>query len=107
MKKLNLTHLGLAVWSLLAVGCGTDNDGGVSYEAAQQNYTAKANIADGGDCPAPHKSGDQFSEFADNPFVKTSLQPVSTFSVDADGASLPLCAAISHRAMRSTRRACA
>ena len=90
MKKLNLTHLGLAVWSLLAVGCGTDNDGGVSYEAAQQNYTAKANIADGGDCPAPHKSGDQFSEFADNPFVKTSLQPVSTFSVDADGASFAI-----------------
>jgi Ca-activated chloride channel family protein len=33
------------------------------------------------------QSGDKFEEFTDNPFVQTSMQPVSTFSVDADGAS--------------------
>ena len=35
----------------------------------------------------PVQGGDQFEEFADNPFVNTSEQPQSTFSVDADGAS--------------------
>lgn len=33
------------------------------------------------------EAGDRFSEFQDNPFVSTAEQPVSTFSVDADGAS--------------------
>ena len=32
-------------------------------------------------------SGDQFEEFTDNPFISTSEEPTSTFSVDADGAS--------------------
>ena len=33
------------------------------------------------------ESGDQFEEFTDNPFISTSEEPTSTFSVDADGAS--------------------
>ena len=33
------------------------------------------------------ESGDQFDEFSDNPFVKVADEPVSTFSVDADGAA--------------------
>ena len=37
--------------------------------------------------PAPGEEGDQFEAFTDNPFVKTAVEPVSTFSVDADGAS--------------------
>lgn len=32
-------------------------------------------------------AGDKFEDFADNAFISTSEQPVSTFSVDADGAS--------------------
>ena len=32
-------------------------------------------------------SGDKFEEFTDNPFISTSEEPTSTFSVDADGAS--------------------
>lgn len=87
MKKLNLMNLGLAALSLLATGCNTTNDGDVSYEAVQQNYAAEAYLTCDNGHPEPQQSGDQFSEFADNPFVKTSLQPVSTFSVDADGAS--------------------
>lgn len=31
--------------------------------------------------------GDRFNDFEENPFVKVSEQPVSTFSIDADGAS--------------------
>lgn len=37
--------------------------------------------------PPETPSGDQFSAFADNPFMSTEKEPVSTFSVDADGAS--------------------
>ena len=33
------------------------------------------------------QTGDKYDDFADNPFLKTSEKPVSTFSVDADGAS--------------------
>lgn len=32
-------------------------------------------------------SGDKFEDIKDNPFIKASEEPVSTFSVDADGAS--------------------
>lgn len=35
----------------------------------------------------PGESGDKFDDFLDNPFIKTADQNVSTFSVDADGAS--------------------
>ena len=31
--------------------------------------------------------GDRFNDFEENPFIKVSDQPVSTFSIDADGAS--------------------
>ena len=37
--------------------------------------------------PVVNTSGDQFEEFADNPFISTSEEPTSTFSIDADGAS--------------------
>ena len=33
------------------------------------------------------QDGDKYEEFSDNPFVDASETPVSTFSVDADGAS--------------------
>lgn len=35
----------------------------------------------------PHEEGDRFDEIIDNPFIKTSEQNVSTFSIDADGAA--------------------
>ena len=37
--------------------------------------------------PVADETGDQFEEFTDNPFISTSEEPTSTFSVDADGAS--------------------
>lgn len=38
-------------------------------------------------CGPIYQEGNRFDEFTDNPFVKVSEQPTSTFSVDADGAS--------------------
>ena len=88
MKK-NFLNFGAAAMSLLAVGCGTGTDesgllNSLQYEVMEDNAMS-AN--DSGDGLLPTTSGDQFEEFADNPFVKTAEQPVSTFSVDADGAS--------------------
>ena len=85
MKKI-IVNFGLAALSLLAVGCNVSGESEESYavlDAAQNGLYSTAGL-DGGQTPM---SGDKFGEFADNPFVQTSLQPVSTFSVDADGAS--------------------
>ena len=95
MKK-NAIYFGLAVMSLLTVGCSTG-----SYEESYPldyyaNYVGDrgekgdkgATGSQGPDGGVPtQQGGDKFEEFADNPFVKTSQQNVSTFSVDADGAS--------------------
>ena len=43
-------------------------------------------IVDNTDDPNP-EDGDKFDEIKDNPFIKTSEQNVSTFSIDADGAA--------------------
>ena len=87
MRK-NAFIFGLATMSLLTVACSTG-----SYEDAGYAYSFYgANTADGDNKAyvgggKEASSGDHFEEFADNPFVKTSQQHVSTFSVDADGAS--------------------
>lgn len=64
------------------VGCSTSEDG--DAELYGYNYGLIADYEEG----IPNEqSGDQFDEFTDNPFVKVADEPVSTFSVDADGAS--------------------
>ncbi len=80
MKKL-FVNLSLAVACLLAAGCSVSNEG-----ADYDTLMSFDGYYDEGMMP-PTGSGDQFGEFTDNPFVKTSQQNVSTFSVDADGAS--------------------
>ena len=74
--------LGLAATGLLMTSCSTA-DGYVESEKIA--YYDEALNAIGAE-PMP-TGGDKFDEFKDNPFVMTSEQPVSTFSVDADGAS--------------------
>ena len=83
MKKIYL-NVSLAAISLLAVGCGVAGENEVAYVEtpdfmAYNRYAPDENISG--------LNGDKFGQFADNPFIKTTLQPVSTFSVDADGAS--------------------
>ena len=82
MKK-NLLFFGLAAICLLTTGCNKD------YGEANKAYEEMYNTAypDLSGMPQPSLGGNKFNEYADNPFVQTSLQPVSTFSVDADGAS--------------------
>ena len=71
-----------AVW-LSVSSCSTGNDG-----AYENYYNMNYSVADNGLMgEMPESGGDKFDEFTDNPFVKTADEPVSTFSVDADGAS--------------------
>ena len=68
----------LAAFCIVAIaGCAADydSDGGLSYMGLVNSITSEDN------------SGDKFSDFADNPFISCKEQNVSTFSVDADGAS--------------------
>lgn len=72
-------RLGLIAMSLLAVGCDTTNvDDTVGSFYADYNKDAFEQCK---------PRGDKFDEFPDNPFVSVAEQHVSTFSVDADGAS--------------------
>ena len=72
-------RLGLIAMSLLAVGCDTTNvDDTVGSFYADYNKDAFEQCK---------PRGDKFDEFSDNPFVSVAEQHVSTFSVDADGAS--------------------
>ena len=68
----------------------------VAFAAAIAIAFASCSFAPNFDAAAPEggyfdsyitgESGDQFEEFTDNPFISTSEEPISTFSVDADGA---------------------
>lgn len=84
MKK-NYAKLALAITSMLAMSCST-----ATYENENKGvelaYSYNSAYCDG-EMSMPFQKGDKFEEFTDNPFVLTSEQPVSTFSIDADGAS--------------------
>ena len=82
MKKNYL--FGLAAASLLAMGCSTAGNDGAYENYYNMNYSVDY---DGLTGEMPESGGDKFDDFTDNPFVKTADEPVSTFSVDADGAS--------------------
>ncbi len=88
MKRMH-AKMWLTAWALLAVACSTDGN----FENTEIAYLNDGNQAEGvmaPDLPGISQQGDQFAEFTDNPFVATAQQPVSTFSVDADGASYGL-----------------
>ena len=80
MKKFNINRWIPIVCCWLAMGCG-QSDG---YESDLKGYyeaTYNGNVT------SDESSSGKYEEFADNPFVNVADQPVSTFSVDADGAS--------------------
>jgi Ca-activated chloride channel family protein len=68
---------GLAM--MIATACSTNDD---SFRDSDSYYTDNMD----GDLPES-EAGGKFDEFKDNPFIKTSTQETSTFSIDADGAS--------------------
>ena len=80
--KRKAFFIGWAAAGLLMTGCSTAD----GYRESERfpYYDEALNAAD----PEPTSpSGDKFEDFKDNPFVTTSDHPISTFAVDADGAS--------------------
>lgn len=86
MKK-NCLNAGLAIISLLATGCGITNDDGGEVYALEYSFMNNKEMSENGMPIPPQGFGDKFEKFADNPFIQTSKEPTSTFSIDADGAS--------------------
>ena len=76
MKKI-LETLVLAALCMGLTSC----DAGMMFDA----FLPSAPMEEGA-YPQPEE-GDRFDEIEDNPFIKTSEQNVSTFSIDADGAA--------------------
>ena len=77
MKRL-ISRLLISASSILVIGCSTSMN---SYEPSVYENAFFT------DYVPTHISGNKFDEFTDNPFVKVADNPISTFSVDADGAS--------------------
>lgn len=69
-------YLLLPLMALFTSCAYTDNAGDAYYDPYVDGYM-----------PNPEMNGDKFEDFTDNPFINASEQPISTFSVDADGAS--------------------
>ena len=82
MKKMIQRMMPMAM-GLLAVSCNTAEDGDVGTPLPYYSEYGVNTFED----YAPQGGGNRFQEFTDNPFVQTSEQPTSTFSVDADGAA--------------------
>ena len=77
MKTARL-FLSLSAMSLLAVGCSTTGDDVNGY--VENYYSYMTNGLDGEMTGVPEAGGDKFEEFADNPFVKTSIEPTRCIS---------------------------
>lgn len=71
----------IVLTGLFSYSCSiTDHDSMSSGLYGQNEYLGKQLID-------RQPGGDRFDKFTDNPFIKTADEKVSTFSVDADGAS--------------------
>lgn len=75
-------HYYLIITAVLSV-CLMSCDAGMFYDPKAPGMDYGAGMPE----VEPQQGGDRFDEIADNPFIKTSEQNVSTFSIDADGAA--------------------
>ena len=82
MKRKDVTKLLPVVLCVMAAGCMED---GEETGADVMNYYESAYTEQKAD--VPQMGGNKFETYRDNPFVSVADEPVSTFSVDADGAS--------------------
>ena len=80
MKKLTIILAAAA--AITVISCSKADFGGGWYA-----YENVASPMAEGDWEEEDPSGDVFDEIKENKFIKASEEPVSTFSVDADGAS--------------------
>lgn len=88
MNKLSYFAMA-AICGFAFASCSGDDDCDSAapmgyYENDAYNSPMEALADDSG---AEQPTGDQFTDFSDNPFIKCDKESTSTFSVDADGAS--------------------
>ncbi|MBO4476275.1 MAG: von Willebrand factor type A domain-containing protein [Bacteroidales bacterium] len=78
----------IAILALALVGCSKGYYSPYSPDVTNKEavYAAADGALDSVD-PGEQQEGDSFEEIEENPFIKVADQPVSTFSIDADGAS--------------------
>ena len=79
MKKIIIPIAALAALMISGCEAAYDMPGAMYDNASMMNYAME-----GGE---EEPSGDRFDKIVENPFVETATEPVSTFSVDADGAA--------------------
>lgn len=72
--------------SLLVSAVSCSMDGQMDYNGTYEDSLG-APGAGFGELPSEDMGGDRFDSIEENPFIKTADQNVSTFSIDADGAS--------------------
>lgn len=83
MKKLIYV---LIVMLISFVSCDEENFVSKRDNNKYSNYSFSSNYATE-DGLSGYTSGDRYNEYIENPFIYTSEQSVSTFSIDADGGS--------------------
>ncbi len=79
MKKIIIPIAALAALMISGCEAAYDMPGAMYDNASMMNYAMEGGEED--------PSGDRFDKIVENPFVETATEPVSTFSVDADGAA--------------------
>ena len=80
MKDL---YISLTILALLASGCSEEK-----YGLNESLYSLNASYASQRDGALNEEGeGDRYTDYGENPFVKANQDPVSTFGIDADGAS--------------------
>ncbi|MBQ5551679.1 MAG: von Willebrand factor type A domain-containing protein, partial [Bacteroidales bacterium] len=88
MNKLSYFAMA-AICGFAFASCSGDDDcdsaAPMGYYENYANNSPMEALAD--DSGAEQPTGDQFTDFSDNPFIKCDKESTSTFSVDADGAS--------------------
>lgn len=82
MKNL-LKILFLFLIAIVLTNCGKDSEN-LRFDQSKSDFYYLSNGAEQGNVDP---SGENYAEYTENPFVKVSEQPVSTFSIDADGGS--------------------
>ena len=73
MKQSSLYYLAISFIILFVSGCSEDSSGEFYLSYADDN--------------GRYIQGDKYNEIVENPFVSVEEEPVSTFSIDADGGS--------------------
>ncbi len=74
MKTFRNQNVFFALVLGLLISCAEQDDSGFSYYSDDLGFQG-------------YSGGDQYAELTENPFLNVSEEPVSTFSIDADGAS--------------------